>query len=118
MIVSWAVEKTGPEPRLTMIQLLIEPRDGFTHRLLRHAKETPSKTNHLVLFSGPHSSATPMRGYGSILMIATGFGIAAQLPNLKALIDGYKRCEVVTRRIHLVWQLQDQGPYIVPNLKA
>lgn len=101
-----------------MIQLLIEPRDGFTHRLLRHAKETPSKTNYLVLFSGPHSSATPMGGYGSILMIATGFGIAAQLPNLKALIDGYKRCEVVTRRIHLVWQLQDQGPYIVPNLKA
>ena len=42
-------------------------------------------------------------------MIASGFGIAAQLPLLKELIQGFNRAEVRTRDIHLVWQLQNLG---------
>jgi hypothetical protein len=42
-------------------------------------------------------------------MIATGFGIAAQLPYVKQLIHGYNNCKARTRRVHLVWQLQSIG---------
>lgn len=39
-------------------------------------------------------------------MIATGIGIAAQLPYLKELIWGFNYCNIRTRRIYLVWQLE------------
>lgn len=108
MIVSWAVNESW-KPKLTTVQLLVEPRDGFTHRLLRYASRSSDEKKHRVLYSGPHGAPTSMKEYGTVLLIATGFGIAAILPHLKELVDGYKRCEVVTRRIHLVWQLKEQG---------
>lgn len=97
------------KPKLTTVELLVEPRDGFTHRLHRYADTCSNETKHLVLYSGPHGAPTSMKEYGTVLMIATGFGIAAILPHLKELVDGNKRCEVVTRRIHLVWQLKTKG---------
>ena len=63
----------------------------------------------LALFSGPHRISTPVYAYESIIMIATGFGIAAQLPYVKQLIHGYNNCKARTRRVHLVWQLQSIG---------
>ena len=50
-----------------------------------------------------------MERYGSILIVASGFKIAAQLSHIKELLDGYEACNVITRRIHLVWQLMHQG---------
>ena len=108
MIASWAVD-TSWKPKLTTVHLLVEPRDGFTHRLLRYAKRSSGDTGHLVLYSGPYGSPTSMNEYGTVLLIATGCGIVAVLPHLKELLDGYEKCEVVTRRIHLVWQLQGEG---------
>ncbi|KAL9124202.1 MAG: hypothetical protein Q9217_006444 [Psora testacea] len=62
-----------------------------------------------VMFSGPHGSIAPVGDYGKVLMIATGFSIAAQLPFLKGLIQGFNRSEVRTRNLYLLWQLQDLG---------
>ena len=61
-----------------------------------------------------------MDGYKSILMVASGFGIAAQLAYLKKLIYGYNARLVRARRIHLVWQIADKGrnpdqPQVVTN---
>lgn len=107
---SWAARKR-PRSQLTTIQLLIDPRDGFTRRLLRHAETTRGTRKRLVLYSGPHGSPASMKEYGSVLMIASGFGIAAHLPYIKELLDGSQACQIVTRRIHLVWQLREQGKY-------
>ncbi|KAL9126744.1 MAG: hypothetical protein Q9217_004251 [Psora testacea] len=63
----------------------------------------------IALFSGPHCSGAPIGDYGKVLLVATGFGIAAQLPLLKELIQGFNRSQVRTRTIHLVWQLDDLG---------
>lgn len=129
MITSW---KEGPTPSM---DLLIEPRHGFTRKLLDCAEDYQiSKTEsadeepkrnfgcatdspegprssdfRTVMFSGPHGSAAPVGDYGKVLMVATGFGIAAQLPFLKGLIQGFNRSEVRTRNLHLLWQLQDLG---------
>lgn len=115
MIVSWT---EGTEPAL---YLLIEPKHGFTQKLLSIAKEN-SENNldwnstsllqadfHMAWFSGPHGFGAPVGEYGSVLMIATDIGIAAQLPYLKELMNGLNHCEVRTRRIHLVWQLKRKG---------
>ena len=49
-----------------------------------------------------------VEGYNTILLFASGLGIAALAPYLKRLIlkNGYAR-EV--RRIHVIWQFEDIG---------
>ena len=91
-----------------MIDLLIEPQRGLTRDLLYHAKGDPA-TNFLVLFSGPHGTSVVLDEYESILVVASGFGIAAQLPYLRQLIYGYNACKTRTCRVHLVWQLETLG---------
>jgi Ferric reductase NAD binding domain len=56
-----------------------------------------------------------MEGYENVLMVASGFGIAAQLPFLKKLIHGYNERRLHARRIHLVWQARDIGRSSTPS---
>ena len=69
---------------------------------------------YIAFFSVPHCSGALIGDYGKVLMIATGFGIAAQLPFLKELIQGFNRSEARTRNIHLVWQLNNLGEHPSP----
>jgi len=104
MVTSWA---EGPQDTL---ELFIEPRRGLTRELLRCGKyDMKINRSRLALFSGPHGISIPVCAYESVVMIATGFGIAAQLPYVKELIHGYNNCKARTRRVHLVWQLQSIG---------
>ena len=41
------------------------------------------------MFSGPHGTDVSMDEYESVLIVASGFGIAALLSHLKKLIYGY-----------------------------
>ena len=50
-----------------------------------------------------------MGEYESVLMVASRYRIAAYLPYLQKLIYGYNARTVRTRRIHLVWQIDDIG---------
>ncbi|KFY03642.1 hypothetical protein V490_00110 [Pseudogymnoascus sp. VKM F-3557] len=90
------------------LDLLIEPRRGLTRELLYHAKKGYT-INPLVMFSGPHGANLSMGEYESVLMVASGFGIAAFVPHLKKLIYGYNTRAVRTRRIHLVWQIKSEA---------
>ena len=110
MIASWT-EDTATSTRETTpstLELIIEPRGGFTQKLLRYAK-THHPTGCLALFSGPHGQNIPVGDYGSVLMISSGYGIAAQLPYLKELLRGYNNRQIRTRKIHLIWQVNTLG---------
>ena len=102
MVISWAVQKQDS------LDLFVEPCSGLTKELLNHAKRSHA-IHPLIMFSGPHGRSIPMEGYETVLMVATGFGIAAQLPYLKRLIHGYNARDVRARRIHLVWQIENKG---------
>ena len=56
---------------------------------------------------GRTASGAIIGDYEKVLMVASGFEIAAQLPFIKELIQGFNRSEVRTRNIHLIWQLND-----------
>ncbi|KAH8585445.1 hypothetical protein B0O99DRAFT_530852 [Bisporella sp. PMI_857] len=99
MVISWAPGKQHT------IDLLIDPQSGLTRDLLYHAKQNHA-INLLTMFSGPHGTSVAMDEYGSILMVASGFGIAAHLSYLKRLIYGYNARRTRARRIHLVWQIR------------
>lgn len=100
VVISWA---DGPQKTL---DLFIEPRRGLTRELLIHA-ESPHSSSPLVLVSGPHGHSEAVDRYETVLMVASGFGIAGHLPYLKRLIHGHNASNVLTRRVHLVWEIHN-----------
>lgn len=108
MVISWAAKEQDT------LDLLIEPQRGLTRELLYHAKKGYT-INPIVMFTGPHGRDIVMDDFNSILMVASGFGIAAHLPHLKKLIYGYNARAVRARRIHLVWQIKNKGRTRVPG---
>lgn len=96
----------------TVLDLYVQPRRGFTRDLLRLASEGKQGEDYWVMFSGPHGQSAPAGKFDTVMLVADGAGIAAQLPYLKRLIHGYRAGQVLTRKIHLVWQISDIGKQI------
>ncbi|KAK6609667.1 ferric reductase like transmembrane component [Botrytis cinerea] len=83
------------------ISLLVKTRRGFTSQLSGLVGR-PST----ALIDGPYGREHDLGKFGTVVMFATGIGIAAHMPYIKDLVSGYNSCEVRTRRILLVWQLE------------
>ncbi|KAJ5276525.1 uncharacterized protein N7525_002882 [Penicillium rubens] len=89
------------------VELLVKPCSGFTADLLRHAPAAAgSSVSFLALFTGPHGVSEKVSNYESILLLASGSGIAVAIPYLKKMIYGYNTCTSQVRRLHLVWQVE------------
>ena len=100
-VISWS---KNPQKCL---DLFIEPRHGFTKDLFALSEYGP--TTSIAMFSGPHGRQLSIHKYENIVMLATGFGIAAHLPYLKKLIQGHHSQATPIRRIHLAWQIEQRG---------
>ena len=87
------------------IYLLIKLRDGFTQKLLRHANSRALS----CWVDGPYGTVVEAAAFGSVLMFATGIGIAAQVPYLKEILQMVRDARAQTRSILLVWQLDDES---------
>ncbi|CZR52131.1 uncharacterized protein PAC_02008 [Phialocephala subalpina] len=107
VVASW----TGK--RQTKLELVIEPRRGWTKILQSRAITASGQSGGLgrVLFTGPHGAIVPVSNYEYIFMVASGYGIIAQLPLLERLVQGTLAREVRARRICLVWEFEDIGLY-------
>lgn len=95
---------------------MIEPRCGWTSKLLRRAQaqhpagdEALSENSYLTLFSGPHGRSIGVENYGVVILVASGWGLMAQMPYLQALIRGFHNGTVKAQRIYLFWQLKTVG---------
>lgn len=108
-VISWS-----PIEQISL-ELLIEPRSGLTSKLIQTGTvERPTDDASLsypALFSGPHGVSFPVWEFKTVIMFATGFGIAALLPFLEKLVHGRKFFKGCARRIHLVWHVQDLGRF-------
>ena len=86
------------------LSVLVQSRAGFTAAL--------SRRTHTVLrafIDGPYGAPHSFGEYGTVVMLASGIGIAGHMPYIKDLIRGYNSCEVRTRRILVVWEMEDLG---------
>ncbi|KAK8038371.1 cell surface metalloreductase [Apiospora phragmitis] len=84
MVTSWA------EIEQDSLELFVQPRRGITSKLLRGATlDAGGASSRIALFSGPHGQGLPVWDFETVLLVATGFGIAAMLPYLRKLIRGY-----------------------------
>lgn len=93
-------------------------QEGLTRKLFERAfemnsfylnpdedRQIPQKHFYRIWFNESHESTPSIDKYDSVLIIATRIDIATQLPYLKELISDFNHCSIVTRRIHLVWQI-------------
>lgn len=104
VVTSWSAEK---EKRLEMY---IRPRQGWTLKLWNCSRADSKGTiSRVALFSGPHGKSANVSEYETVLMVASGYGIATQLPYLRQFIYGYNTCKTHTRRVHLVWEIETLG---------
>jgi len=124
VVASWSEEEQE------YLDLFIQPRSGFTQKLLDYTRTTDNvfesfseknlskvSSSCLALFTGPHGARVSVDKYETVLMVAGGFGIAAQLSYLKQLIYGYNTSKTRTRRIHLVWQLETIGKSVLSRIQ-
>lgn len=101
VVTSWSDEPQGT------LDLFIEPRQGLTRQLLQRSQAHSDPC--IALISGPYGISVPAGEFAVVVMVASGYGIAAHLPYLKQLMYEYNSRRVRTRRIHLVWQLETPG---------
>lgn len=98
MITWWHDDVDG---KAASICLLLKAQTGLTQKLYQRTGCDESFT---AWVDGPYGTAHEVGDYGSVLMFATGIGIAAQIPYIKELLKGYRDCTVRTRNISLKWQ--------------
>lgn len=104
MISSWSRGKQ------TKLDLYVKAQHGLSATLLDRARAAPSGSVSFSAFvTGPHGITEPVDRYESVLLVASGAGIAAVIPYLKKLIYGHNTSTCRTRRVHLVWQLRTLG---------
>jgi len=94
------------EDDVSELFLLASVKADFIRKLLQYAwphSDNLSNSDYcLVWFSEPHELTMNLDDYSSVIMIATGLRIAAQLLYLKKLIKGYNNCKVQTWQIQLI----------------
>jgi NAD(P)H-flavin reductase len=122
MVTSWSAGRSKD------LDIVVQPRKGWTRCLaeLGQANEQRLRektnggasimgrdkfhdkvlTSKLAVFTGPHGCGVAVGEYETVVMIASDFGIASQLPYLDALLYGYNACKTRNRRVHLVWLLE------------
>ncbi|KAK5073338.1 hypothetical protein LTR70_010372 [Exophiala xenobiotica] len=104
-----AVQRRGPG---TTLELMVEPRRGWTSKLVSRARNVglgdeplSGQQLYIAFFSGPHGRTIDVDNYSVVVMVASGWGVIAQIPYLQHLISGYNNSTTKVRRIHLIWQL-------------
>jgi hypothetical protein len=116
MISWWERDRKG-----MTISLLVKSRAGFTAELDRHTNK-PLR----AFIDGPYGLQHNFGEYGTVIMFATGIGIAGHIPFIKDLVSGYNSCEVKTRHIRLVWEIKEKcewwedtlDSHILTNLRS
>lgn len=108
-IVWW---ENGPDGTAVTMSVLAKVESGFTKSL------ATSRYNEVrILIDGPYGGSINTKPYAGLAMVATGAGIAAQLPYAKELLEFQKsskgsgeKCQHDLRqqRISLIWQLDEE----------
>ncbi|KAK3933675.1 hypothetical protein QBC46DRAFT_275313 [Diplogelasinospora grovesii] len=95
----------------TSLEIIVEPHSGLSSKLVQTSALTKTgddgSSSYVAVFTGPHGISFPLWGFKTVVMFATGFGIAVMLPYLEKLIHGHKTFRGRANRIHLVWNVQN-----------
>lgn len=95
---------------------IVKKYQGFTRQLVECRSNDSDTTGHFTaLIKGPYGRELKLDLYGTVLLFATGIGIAGQLSYVSQLLRDYQSYETKTRRIALFWQVRSQGQCLNPK---
>lgn len=95
----------------TLIELRIQPQDGFTKKLLSLASEENSHEEQWChgWIEGPYGVPFRFNEFGTVVMFANSIGIAGHLGYIQELIKDYREFRSKTRDILIVWYTEHDG---------
>ncbi|KAF3163371.1 hypothetical protein TWF225_002080 [Orbilia oligospora] len=95
-------------PQKTSVELIVRRRTGATNSIFQKAAAAPEGTVTVrALVEGPYGTHHSLCSYGTVVLFAGGVGITHQLPNVLELVQGYVDGTVATRKVTLIWVLQN-----------
>lgn len=86
-----------------IVVFIIQRRMGFTHSL-----PTDSRAVRAII-EGPFGNEIHLDDYGTVLLFATGIGIAGQLLYVRQLLENFHNHDAKARRVALFWQVDSEG---------
>lgn len=93
-----------------IIVLIVEKRKGFTRDLFHHATNNIDlRSGMRAVIEGPYGKELDLELYDTVLLFATGMGIAGQLPYVTQLLEQYQGGGVTNQRIALFWELDSKS---------
>ena len=79
-------------------------------------EDSSSHLNGSSAKSRPYGKEIHLDEYGTVLLFATGIGIAGQLPYVRQLLENFHNYDAKARRIALFWQVDSEGrPQLIPG---
>ncbi|KAI1522508.1 hypothetical protein PtrCC142_011803, partial [Pyrenophora tritici-repentis] len=87
-------------------QLRIQPRAGFTNRLL--TRSLVGVTQLRAFVEGPYGHGFDLRDFGTVVLFASGIGIVGHLAYIQELIHDYRQSKTKTRDLLLVWHVDNK----------
>lgn len=104
--ITWWEEDENVSGQATTIFLLINPQYGFTSRLLHRSNHNRPLR---MAIDGPFGNAVKTSKYGTVVLFATGIGIAALMSFIKATMDDHKAGRTLVRRMSLIWEIDRES---------
>ncbi|KAH9905233.1 ferric reductase transmembrane component 3 [Xylariomycetidae sp. FL2044] len=111
LYVAWWYQESGS----TCVVLIVQKQRGFSERLFTHRGggssidgEADSGSQMKAFVEGPYGRELPLDLYGTVLLIASGIGIAGQLSYVAQLLGDYHNGRTKTRRIALLWEVESE----------
>jgi hypothetical protein len=101
------------------MEIRIKPQNGFTKELMSlAAKREPYECKALI--EGPYGAHYSLREYGTVVMFATGIGIAGHLSYIKDLLNCQRRFQTKTRDILIIWYMEedDGWAYVASSMNS
>jgi predicted ferric reductase len=92
-----------------VIHLMIRERKGFTAILAN--KRNPDHEM-VALIDGPYGKQIQLRTYGTVLLFASGIGIAGLLLYAQQTLEEYDAQRTSCRRVFLFWEIDDGTAYL------
>jgi predicted ferric reductase len=93
-----------------VIVFIVQKRKGFTQDLFRHTTNDADQRNEMrAIIEGPYGKGLDLKSYSTILLFATGIGIAGQLPYITQLLEEYHNSREKNRRIAVFWELDSES---------
>ena len=97
----WTEDENG---KAVTVSLLVKGQHGLSRSLVAMKPREPF----VASIGGPFGNTVDTTHYNTIVLFATGIGIAAQLPVLKQAFSDYQQGKNIVRRLSIIWQMDSE----------